>query len=201
MTDEQFLGYLTIIAIILGPIMAVVITRWADNRRHLRQRRMAIFRDLMGTRRMRLNVDHVRALNLVEIEFSKEKLVIDMWRDYMENLSQRVDINWPKAQTDQFFDGQEKLLARLLHAIAKSLKFEIDQLDIFKGGYLPQGWSDDDIQQHALRNLLIELLRGNRALSVTPVVNPTPQMPFPPPPTIDQPGQPAPQIPADPHKN
>ena len=188
-TEAQILGFLTIIAIIVGPVLAVLVTRLSDDRRLKRQRRMAVFRDLMRTRRMRLTPDHVGALNLVEIEFDGEIHVIEAWRNYMAHLSKRIEPTWTQEQTDQFLGEQEKLLARLLHAIAKSLKFQIDQLDIFQGGYLPEGWADEDRQQRALRLLLIELLRGNRGLPITPVINPTPQMPFPPPPKIDQPTQ------------
>jgi hypothetical protein len=47
---------------------------------------MDVFRTLMRTRRMRLNPDHVGALNLVEIEFYRQADVIAAWETYWEHL-------------------------------------------------------------------------------------------------------------------
>ena len=99
--------------------------------------------------------DHVGALNLVEIEFKDEPAVITEWKAYFEHLG----IEHPKRTEEQVKDDmkqeeknqrldkydlriakeREKLLAKLLHAIAKVLDFKIEQLEIFKGGYVPQG--------------------------------------------------------------
>jgi len=66
----------TIVAVFLGPIFAVLVTPWVDNERLKQNRRMEVFRTLLRTRRIRLNPDHVGALNLVEIEFYGEKGVL-----------------------------------------------------------------------------------------------------------------------------
>jgi hypothetical protein len=64
---------LTVLAIVIGPIAAVAITRWLNDRRDQRNRRMDIFRTLMRTRRSPMSPDHVGALNLIEIEFSNDE--------------------------------------------------------------------------------------------------------------------------------
>jgi hypothetical protein len=53
-----------------SPIIAVIVTRLMDDRRSKRDRRWAIFETLMLTRRTPLSLDHVMALNRVEIEFA-----------------------------------------------------------------------------------------------------------------------------------
>lgn len=61
---------------------------------------------------------------------------------------------------------RQKLLAKLLHAIAKRLRFNAEQLDIFEGGYTPQGWEDVETEQSLLRRFTLELLSGRRAVPV-----------------------------------
>ncbi len=180
----------TLIALIAGPAIAVIIARYMDTRRAKRERRMDIFRTLMRTRRSRLMPDHVGALNLVEIEFKDEATVITEWKAYFEHLG----IDHPKRTDEQVEDEmtqeekqrrfgkydqriikeREKLLAKLLHAIAKVLNFEIEQLEIFEGGYLPQAWDVIEMEQAAIRRFVVGLYLGNLKVpvAVTDYTNP-----------------------------
>ena len=70
MTDNGlWMGLATVLAVLVGPVIAVLITRYFDNRRADEARKLDIFRTLMRTRRLPLHWDHVGALNLVEVEF------------------------------------------------------------------------------------------------------------------------------------
>lgn len=71
---------LTVIALIGGPIMAVLMTRYLDDVRTYKSRRMDVFRTLMRTRRTPLYPDHIGALNLVEIEYADEPAVLTAWK-------------------------------------------------------------------------------------------------------------------------
>ncbi len=70
--------------------------------------------------------------------------------------------------------------------MATALDFEVEQLEIFRGGYAPQGWLDDEQVQREIRRNLLEVLTGRRAFPVTPMMHPTSQAvppdPYPPPP-------------------
>ncbi|MDE0406147.1 MAG: hypothetical protein OXI53_12650 [Nitrospira sp.] len=55
--------WLTIIAIITGPIVAVSITLWRDRRNEVRRRRTEILASLMRTRAVRLSGEHVGVLH------------------------------------------------------------------------------------------------------------------------------------------
>jgi len=181
MSEAAIIGSVSILAMVVGPILAVVVTRCMDNHRAVNDRRMDVFRSLMKTRKARLTSEHVAALNLVEIEFYKCKEVTSALKDYFASLSQKAPDN--EADVTKLYQQQDQLLAKLLHAMAKALKFpNLEQIDIMTGGYTPQYWADLEYQQHIIRWQLIDLLNGNRALPISPVVNPTPQSPYPPPP-------------------
>lgn len=167
---------LTVIALVVGPVLAVIIARNMETRHAKRERRMDIFRTLMRTRRSRLLPDHVGALNLVEIEFKDESAVIKEWKAYFEDLctdhpkrteEQIENEMTPEEKQQRFtkFDERigryrEKLFAKVLHAIAKVLDFEVEQLEIFEGGYAPQAYADIDWEQATIRRFIIGLYLG-----------------------------------------
>ena len=70
------LEILTILAIFIGPISAIAVSRILDNGKERKARQMDIFRTLMRTRRTPIWADHVGALNLVEIEFKDNPTII-----------------------------------------------------------------------------------------------------------------------------
>ena len=130
-----WMGVCTILAIVVGPVIAVCITRKLDRDRAAAERKMEIFRTLMRTRGMPIHWDHVGALNLVEVEFIDHQDVIKTWKEYLAHLNERP----PKEQAEFAAFGREKatLLTALIDAIAKALGVKIAQLDILQGTTCP----------------------------------------------------------------
>lgn len=156
----KFIEWLTLAAIFLGPICAVWMTRFVDGRREKKANRLAVFKTLMRTRGSRLNHEHVGALNLVEIEFYKEKNVSNALQRYFDHLNTRTT-------DERWLDTSNHLFTKLLYEIAKSLGYKIEQLQILTGGYAPQGWIDNEGRQEEIQNRLIALLQMKTALPIT----------------------------------
>lgn len=180
--NDLALGIGVVIATLVGPVLAVLVTRHIDDRRHVRERREDVFRSLMVGRRAALSTDNVRALNLVEIEFYGIRPVEVAHREVM------MHINSPRPFPDGWVDRNSKLQTKLLSEIAKVLGYELQQLDVLDGGYYPQGFVDIELEQQSVRRAFIEVLSGRRPLTVAQAA-PTPPSPFPPPPAPStQPG-------------
>lgn len=179
----MILAVVTIVALILGPVVAVWVARGMDDRRAKNERRMDIFRKLMSTRSNTLSFDHVSALNLVEIEFQDNPKVVDKWKVYFDDLG----TVYPKREEEKIFEGlsdaeitrrqgnydkrviesRSKLLTELLHEMAQVLGYEkIKVLEILEGSYFPQGWGRIEIQQELMRQYFVDLSLGKRALPV-----------------------------------
>ena len=167
--NDLYMGIATIVAVLAGPIFAVWVTRCIDESRLKQTQRMDVFRTLMRTRRVRLNPDHVGALNLVEIEFHGEAPVIEAWKAYWNHLRMVAPAGMTQEQQRQFYQERDALLTKLLHAIAKALRFHIEQLDIMEGGYAPQGWLEDEQTSRQLRALTLDILSGTRGIPVVPL--------------------------------
>jgi hypothetical protein len=149
MTTGQWINsFITIIAIVAGPIAAVWYTRKLDRERERRDRQLMIFRALMGTRGVRLSGDHVNALNLVMLEFYNEEAVTDAFRKYIGHLSRKP----PEVGSDEsFWDEREDLFTGLLKAMGSSLGYDFDGRELGRLRYTPQGWVDDDTRQGGYR--------------------------------------------------
>jgi len=141
---------------------------------------MDIFRTLMQTRMTPIDREHVAAINLVEIEFANENMVVEAWKKYRSSLVEPIDDTANPREIDNLEKKRNTLLTKLIHEIAKSLKFRVEQLDILEGNYYPQGWSDEYREQRILRSLLREVLQGSRPLNVQPLVAQRSNYPYPP---------------------
>jgi hypothetical protein len=157
---DSALGLAIVIATFAGPIGAVIVTRWIDKKRALQNRQLDVFRALMRTRKNAIQLDHVNALNLVEIEFHNVEPVLSAYRDLMRH------INSGGVADEQWITKHRSFLTKLLSAMATHLGYKIQQLDVFEGGYYPSGWGQESEQQLAMRLGLLELLSGKRSLPV-----------------------------------
>lgn len=150
--------WLNIAAILLSAVAvvaAVFITNMLNRREQRRESKIDIFRTLMLTRVNKLSQEHVSALNAIEIEFNDCKIVMEAWNKYFENLS-----------SDSTPEKRNRLFAKLVAEIAKTLNMRIEQLDILNENYLPQGWINDLEEQRLLRQLLIGLLNPNSSAKI-----------------------------------
>ena len=189
MTDDGlWMGLATIMAVVLGPVIAVLITRYLDDLRAGQARKLDIFRSLMRTRRLPLHSDHVGALNLVEVEFIDHPDVVKAWKEYLATLATLGGQLPPieqKGRHDAAIRKRETLLTKLIDEIAKVLKIKVEQLDILEGNYMPTGWAEEEWEKRLVRLGLINVLHEKASVPVKlhqPRQDQLHQNPYPPPP-------------------
>lgn len=159
-----------VMATFLGPVVAIIMTRYMDNARAERDRKLYIFRMLMKDRRNGLSSDFVSALNLIEVEFHKDKKVVAAWKSLWESFCHdRIDENDPL-----FADKHDKLarertskITKLLSEMGKVLNLPIEQLDILDGGYAPEGWRVAEREQRELQAMFLSVLSGQSPISIS----------------------------------
>lgn len=162
--------WLTLLAVLLSPLLAVQVTAFIERRRQSRERRLNIFRTLMGTRATGLSPDHVQALNMIDIEFywkgkwkiysdHKAEEVLRAWRIYLDHLSDKksfTEESWAEKRIDLFIE--------LLHKMAVSLGYDFDKVHIKRTSYFPQSYGDMEDDQHIIRKGLVALMKGEISL-------------------------------------
>lgn len=183
MTDDGlWMGLATIVAVFLGPVFAVLAARHMDDRRADKARKLDIFRTLMRTRGIRLDREHVGALNFVEVEFIDCPDVMNAWRAYLANLGEEIPSIEQKNRHDAFIKERNSLLTKLIDEIAKVLKIKVTQLDILEGNYVPQDWANEEWEQQLVRRGLINVLYGRAPIPTHAHQTQQEQNPYPPPP-------------------
>jgi hypothetical protein len=160
-------GWLTITAIVLGPLLAFVVQNWRDNRRAHKSRKLEIYRKLMLTLKVPLNPNHVDAINSIPVEFYGDKKVLAAWRLYASHLNHRSE---PGDALTRWGEKKFDLLIDLVYAIGQSLGYEAnDKASMRDQTYVPQGYANVEAEQEAMRKAVLELLTGRRPLPMTMV--------------------------------
>ncbi len=172
--------WLMIAAIVISPLIALRVQTFLQDRVEKRERKLRIFKTLMGTRATPLHVDHVAALNMIDLEFSskikKEKPVVDAWREYLVHFesipqkpstdsAQEVQNNY-QANLSAWNLKTTDFLAELLHTMSKALNYDFGKAHLKKGIYHPEGHVNLERDQNLLRISLIRVLNGWQELKM-----------------------------------
>jgi len=161
--------WLTIIAILLAPIVALQIQKYIEDRKEIRARKMQIFRTLMATRATRLSPNHIEALNMIDIEFYKNQEVTKNWSLLLDNFA-----NYPQNPNDKDYqirlnscvEKSNELFVDLLFKMAKSLDYEFDEVHLKRNIYMPRGQIDTILGQEFIRRAFVEVLSGKRSIPI-----------------------------------
>ena len=158
---------LLIFATLAGPILAVQAQKWLERFREAKDRREKVFKTLMATRGSRLSLEHVQALNMIDLEFRgrKYKGVRDAWALYRQHfepsMQSKTDTEltlWMSKREDQFI--------ALLRAMSWSLNYPFNDLELAKSAYMPTALTDMDQEWTEIRKALNSSLTGKHALKM-----------------------------------
>lgn len=164
-------GIGTIVATLLGPVLAVQAQKYLEKANEAQNQKKWIFGTLMATRGARLAPDHVRALNMIDLAFNggrssrrkkTETDVLDTWRDYLEHLNTQLN----ETNAERWFEKQQEHLVLLLSSMAADLNLRYDRVLLRSGAYLPKGHTDLELDMHMLRRCAIQVLSGEQPISM-----------------------------------
>lgn len=168
--------WLLITGTVLGPILAVQAQKWLERSREAKNRREWVFLQLMATRQQRLSLDHVRALNSIDLTFygsrrfgrlaraSKYQDVLDSWQTYRTHLGNAPGPTPEDGELLAWNSRGDELFVNLLEKLAIATEFEFKREELKSGSYLPRWHGDTEAEQEQVRRLVLEVLRGERLL-------------------------------------
>jgi len=160
-----------IAAVFLGPLFAVLITLWWQERKEKQAAKINLFLTLMAYRKSLVPAaDWARTLNLIDVVFAQHKTIVPLWHEYYNYLQ-----NPEKSQ------AQDHKYLQLLSEIGRALGYRIEQVDIDK--FFEPGVHKNSIQlQTSIQLELLKVLQGTEHFLVktrTPIAPPT-ELPSPP---------------------
>lgn len=168
MSRDTVFEIITIVAIIVGPVLALFAQRILDNMREKRKRKLALFQTLLTSRATPISIQHVQALNSIELEFyprkGKNMRVIDAWRIYSDHLNQpRSD---DQQQVKVWADRRQDLIVDLLYEMAQCLGYDFEKVMIKRDAYYPTGLTDMENEGNVLRKAVIQVFEEGKSLNV-----------------------------------
>lgn len=142
----------TLVALVTGPVVAVVITLWHQQRSEKRAAKARLFQALMANRKiLPPPFEYVGAVNLIDVVFADEPGVVGLWHEVYDILCIK-----PVIPAEQLVHKNLELLS----AMAASLGYSsLKQTDIDKF-YFPEM---HNTQAALSRDLQTELLRVLKA--------------------------------------
>lgn len=156
-----------IAAILLAPLCAVQVQKILEKFRDKKEVKIRIFKTLMATRGATLSLDHVKALNMIDLEFygPKYKTISNAWKSYLDHLGERPP-NEKEEMIQIWIDKSADLFTDLLIEMGKPLNYEFDPVHIKKGIYTPQGHETDAQEILAMRRGILNLLYGDKSIKI-----------------------------------
>lgn len=145
---------LTLIGIIVGPIVAVLISLWIDARRKDRDQKLQVFRIIMTTRHLPGDPSYSNSINLVPIEFHKNRKVIDAYNTYIEHTRFRVQADDAERHHRLLSASQTKLIFEM----ANELGFKLRESDLEIQAYAADGFIRRD-------NMVLDALAAIREVA------------------------------------
>lgn len=190
--EKVMMDILTLLAIALGPFLAIWAHGVIERRRLANDRRLLVFKTLWATRAIVISNEHVAALNQIDLEFTraKDKKVRDAWTVYLDHLGDTRTMppspeeDAEQAEWDEYKqknteyeqdqkvwnDKSQNLLADMLEEMGKLFDYDFDKVRIKKAGYRPQGLASLEQYQNNVLLGVNDLLSGRKPLPMD-VVN------------------------------
>ena len=152
-----------VLAAVVGPIAAVVITRRMDDRRMKKDRQRWLCATMMGLRGNHLEADHVRALNLIQLEFAGKSAVLQAWREFLAHVE---TMPASEAEALPWNVKYKALLDQLLVEIASVVQVPGRPIDFSRGGYYPRGWGAQQEARDEVSRFVLGLTRGEKSIPI-----------------------------------
>jgi len=151
----------TVSAIIIGPIVAVAITLWWQQRKETRETKQRLFLTLMANRRaFPPPIEWVNALNVIDVVFAGHPQVVQLWHEYYSTL-----VNPP---ANENYQEREHTYLQMLSAMAKTLGYKkLDQTDIDKF-YAPKVHGDQMALNYKCQTEWLRVLENTARINVEP---------------------------------
>ena len=147
--------WVNILAILLSPVVAVLVTVFLQRRKEKRDQKLWIFNTLIATRHTPIVDENVRALNMIDVVFHDSARVRDLWHEYFDMLCNE-GLNNPTG-----WGQRQKKNLELITEMAKVVGYgaAITHLDVDRV-YYPVGLGE---QSQKAQEIGAELLRVLKA--------------------------------------
>lgn len=167
-------GLVTVVAIILAPIFALRVQTNLETAKEKKQRKLFIFKTLMATYATRVSIDHVQALNMINIEFYGVEPILNAWQSYQKHLTTPIaDANNTsispeerESRAKKWIDKGSDLFIDLLVLMSKEVGLPFNKTTLSSGVYYPTAHQKLENENISLRQGLLEIIYKNKPITI-----------------------------------
>ena len=145
------------LAVLLAPAIALWAQRKGDRSKAAQDRKQLIFNTLWINRRRPFYIARVDALNMIDVEFYRNKSVRDAWQDLFAHYRDKH----PGLNDEQIMQQREELFATLLFEISKVLGYSLGRAEIRDNIYRPELHNTFDSIEFETRQRVLDLLKSD----------------------------------------
>jgi hypothetical protein len=164
MRSLRSIEWITIIAIVVGPIVAVLTQLWIQQYNKKRDQKLFVYAQLSSNRATWANIDFVRAMNLVDVVFYKNRAVREKRAKLMTHIKKTTGADGILQPVD--WDKAKDVFAEMLDLMGKELGFDFEHTEIKDSAYYPVAHETLDRLAIEMREKAMEVLNGKRGLNV-----------------------------------
>ena len=159
--------WISIIALIVIPIVAVIIGQYLQTRAKKREDKMRIFTTLMNTRAFAWTKESVEALNMIDVVFVNDKKVRSAW-------AKLLDSYYSTEKSEQIASKRITLKNKLLEEMACCLGYKGKiTWETIQNPYIPDIMIKDMQQQEQYKNGQLAFAEFVQKLNITQPTNAT----------------------------
>ena len=150
-----------ILAVLLSPLIAVLVTIGLQNRKERRDAKRRLFETLIATRHAPITEETTRALNMIDVVFSDAPRVRTLWREYFDMLGN------PGLHNPAGWQQRQVKNLEMITAMAEVLGYgkAIRDIDVTRV-YYPEGLGKERERGQAIADELLRVLRGSEGFAV-----------------------------------
>jgi hypothetical protein len=160
----KIVEWLTIFAILIGPIIAVLTQLAIQKRQRVRDQKLWVYSTLMSYRATWAAADFVRAINFVDVVFFDYKAIRDKRKAIMDHIKATTKPDGTLEPVD--WNRAEDLFAELLDLMGKQLGYAFEHTQIKQTAYYPVAHEKLDRTAIELREKGLAVLEGRTAIKV-----------------------------------
>ena len=136
---------ITLLAILVGPVLAVLVQLAAERRKHTKDQQTATFRMMIGVRHLPADPAYSTAINMIPVDFNRVSRVMAAHKAYIESITYNVSPDNAETHLKQVLSKQTKLIFEM----ARHLGYNLPETDIQTNAYAAGGFIARD-------NLMLE---------------------------------------------
>jgi len=134
------LQIITLLAILVGPLLAILVQLKSEKRKSLRDQQLTTFRMLVGTRHLPSDPAYSTAINMIPIDFNEVRKVMAAHKAYIETITYAPTPENFAAHEQQIISKQTKLIFE----ISQYLGHDLSETDIQTTAYAAGGFIQRD---------------------------------------------------------